>query len=119
MLAGRAALRPRPPPARRRLRPGARAPAFLPRTRLMPSAPITNARLVNVGRQTEGDLRIENGRIPAIGSGLQARAGEEIVDARGRWLLPGMIDDQVHFREPGLTHKGDIASEAARSEEHT
>ncbi|WP_447730067.1 dihydroorotase [Pseudoxanthomonas suwonensis] len=79
----------------------------------MPSTLITNARLVNEGRQTEGDLRIENGRIAAIGSGLQARAGEEIVDARGRWLLPGMIDDQVHFREPGLTHKGDIASESA------
>lgn len=79
----------------------------------MPSTLITNARLVNEGRQTEGDLRIENGRIAAIGSGLQARAGEEVVDARGRWLLPGMIDDQVHFREPGLTHKGDIASESA------
>jgi len=79
----------------------------------MPSTLITNARLVNEGRQTEGDLRIEDGRIAAIGSGLQARAGEEVVDARGRWLLPGMIDDQVHFREPGLTHKGDIASESA------
>lgn len=79
----------------------------------MPSTLITNARLVNEGRQTEGDLRIEDGRIAQIGSGLQARAGEEVVDARGRWLLPGMIDDQVHFREPGLTHKGDIASESA------
>src|SRR5690606_7377931 len=113
MLAGRAAHRPLPPPPSRRLRPGSRAPAFLPRTPLMPSTLITNARLVNEGRQTEGDLRIENGRIAAIGSGLQARAGEEIVDARGRWLLPGMIDDQVHFREPGLTHQGDIASESA------
>ncbi len=74
---------------------------------------ITNARLVNEGRQFDGDLRIENGRIAAIGSGLQARAGEKVVDAAGRWLLPGMIDDQVHFREPGLTHKGDIASESA------
>lgn len=74
---------------------------------------ITNARLVNEGREFDGDLRIENGRIAAIGSGLQARAGEKVVDAAGRWLLPGMIDDQVHFREPGLTHKGDIASESA------
>ncbi len=79
----------------------------------MPSTLITNARLVNEGRQTEGDLRIVDGRIAQIGSGLQARAGEEVVDAAGRWLLPGMIDDQVHFREPGLTHKGDIASESA------
>ena len=79
----------------------------------MPSTLITNARLVNEGRQTEGDLRIVDGRIAQIGSGLQARAGEEVVDAAGRWLLPGMIDDQVHFREPGLTHKGEIASESA------
>jgi dihydroorotase len=74
---------------------------------------IVNARLVNEGRESEGDLRIENGRIAAIGNGLQARADEKVVDAAGRWLLPGMIDDQVHFREPGLTHKGDIASESA------
>jgi len=75
---------------------------------------IVNARLVNEGRQFEGDLRIgADGRIAAIGSGLAARPGEEVVDAAGRWLLPGMIDDQVHFREPGLTHKGDIATESA------
>ena len=74
---------------------------------------ITNARMVNEGRQFDGDLRIENGRIAVIGSGLPARAGEKVVDAAGRWLLPGMIDDQVHFREPGLTHKGDIATESA------
>jgi len=79
----------------------------------MSSTLIVNARLVNEGRQFEGDLRIADGRIAAIGSGLQARAGEQVVDAAGRWLLPGMIDDQVHFREPGLTHKGDIASESA------
>src|SRR5690606_39769881 len=85
--------RPLPSPPSRRLRPRPRASALLPRTPLMPSAVITNARLVNEGRQTEGDLRIEDGRIAAIGSGLQARAGEEVVDARGRWLLPGMIDD--------------------------
>ena len=74
---------------------------------------IVNARLVNEGHEREGDLRIENGRIAAIGSGLKARADEKVVDAAGRWLLPGMIDDQVHFREPGLTHKGDIATESA------
>ena len=79
----------------------------------MTSTLIVNARLVNEGRQFEGDLRIADGRIAEIGSGLAARPGEEVVDAAGRWLLPGMIDDQVHFREPGLTHKGDIASESA------
>ena len=74
---------------------------------------IVNARLVNEGREFDGDLRIANGRIEQIGQGLQARGDEKVVDAAGRWLLPGMIDDQVHFREPGLTHKGDIASESA------
>ncbi|MBN6152669.1 dihydroorotase [Xanthomonas sp. AmX2] len=80
---------------------------------MSPSTLIVNARLVNEGRETEGDLRIANGRIAAIAPQLTARDGETVVDAAGRWLLPGMIDDQVHFREPGLTHKGDIASESA------
>ncbi|WP_369975760.1 dihydroorotase [Xanthomonas bundabergensis] len=74
---------------------------------------IVNARLVNEGHETQGDLRIADGRIAAIAPQLAARDGETVVDAAGRWLLPGMIDDQVHFREPGLTHKGDIASESA------
>jgi len=74
---------------------------------------IVNARLVNEGQETQGDLRIADGRIAAIAPHLAAREGETVVDAAGRWLLPGMIDDQVHFREPGLTHKGDIASESA------
>ncbi|XQA60496.1 dihydroorotase [Xanthomonas sacchari] len=74
---------------------------------------IVNARLVNEGRETQGDLRIADGRIAAIAPQLAAREGETVVDAAGRWLLPGMIDDQVHFREPGLTHKGDIATESA------
>jgi len=79
----------------------------------MSSTLITNARLVNEGRVFDADLRIEDGRIARIESGLAARDGERVVDAAGRWLLPGMIDDQVHFREPGLTQKGDIATESA------
>ena len=75
---------------------------------------ILNARLVNEGRITEGDLRIgADGRIAAIGSGLTPQAGDQVVDAAGRWLLPGMIDDQVHFREPGLEYKADMATESA------
>ncbi|HYG05049.1 MAG TPA: dihydroorotase [Stenotrophomonas sp.] len=75
---------------------------------------IVNARLVNEGRQFDADLRIgEDGRIAQIGPQLAAAAGEQVIDAAGRWLLPGMIDDQVHFREPGLTHKGDVATESA------
>ena len=74
---------------------------------------IVNARLVNEGLESDGDLRVSGGRIAQIGSGLAARAGERVVDAAGRRLLPGMIDDQVHFREPGLEYKADIATESA------
>ncbi|HEU0307581.1 MAG TPA: dihydroorotase [Lysobacter sp.] len=79
----------------------------------MSSTLIVNARLVNEGREFDGDLRMENGRIAQIGPGLKARAHETVVDANGRRLLPGMIDDQVHFREPGLEYKADIATESA------
>ena len=72
---------------------------------------IVNARLVNEGSVRDGDLLIEKGRIAALG----AAPGKDCptFDAAGAYLLPGMIDDQVHFREPGLTHKADIASESA------
>ena len=53
-----------------------------------------------------------SGRIHKIGRSLTARAGANVLDAKGRWLLPGMIDDQVHFREPGLEHKATIATES-------
>ncbi|MFC3552183.1 dihydroorotase [Lysobacter cavernae] len=79
----------------------------------MSSTLIVNARLVNEGREFDGDLRIDAGRISQIGSGLSARSGETVVDAAGRRLLPGMIDDQVHFREPGLEYKADMATESA------
>jgi len=72
---------------------------------------ISNARMVNEGRVSEGDLLIADGRIARIGGQISA-PGAEVIDAAGRLLMPGMIDDQVHFREPGLTHKGDIASES-------
>jgi dihydroorotase len=72
---------------------------------------IVNANLVNEGETTQRDVLIRNGRIETIGSGLSA-AGVSVVDAAGRYLLPGMIDGQVHFREPGLTHKGDMATES-------
>ncbi len=74
---------------------------------------IRGATLVNEGRRFEADLRISDGRIERIDAGLSALPGEQIVEAGGLWLLPGMIDDQVHFREPGLEHKGDIATESA------
>ena len=74
---------------------------------------IVNARLVNEGREFDGDLRIRDGRIAEIGSGLSARDGATVVDAAGRRLMPGMIDDQVHFREPGMEYKADMATESA------
>jgi dihydroorotase len=74
---------------------------------------ITNARLINEGRITEGDVLIRNGRIEKIAPSITAPAGTVVHDAAGQLLMPGMIDDQVHFREPGMTHKGHLASESA------
>ena len=73
---------------------------------------IRNAKLVNEGQIMETDLLLKDGRIEKIAKDLQAPTGAVLVDANGRHLLPGMIDDQVHFREPGLTHKGDFYSES-------
>jgi len=73
---------------------------------------IINAAIVNEGKTLEGDLLIKNGRIETIGANLSAPDGVAVIDASGKWLLPGLIDDQVHFREPGLTHKGGIRSES-------
>ncbi|MDZ7791379.1 MAG: amidohydrolase family protein [Xanthomonadales bacterium] len=73
---------------------------------------ITNARLVNDGETIETDVRIERGRIDRMDGELSARPRETVVNARGRYLLPGMIDTQVHFREPGLSKMGNIATES-------
>lgn len=73
---------------------------------------IRNARLVNEGQITESDVLLKDGRIEKIAGSIQTPAGAEVVDANGRHLLPGMIDDQVHFREPGLTHKGNFYTES-------
>jgi dihydroorotase len=62
-----------------------------------------------VGRDEPGDLLAEDGRIAAVGSGLDAR-GAEVVDAEGAWIAPGFIDLHAHLREPGLEYKEDIAS---------
>ena len=73
---------------------------------------IINATIVNEGNSSEEDILIKDGRIAAIGKKISASEGTEIIDAGGKLLLPGLIDDQVHFREPGLTHKGGIRSES-------
>ena len=73
---------------------------------------IRNARLVNEGQIVETDVLIENGFISQIKSGLSDAGVNQVINANGQYLLPGVIDDQVHFREPGLTHKATIQSEA-------
>ncbi|MBV1914248.1 MAG: dihydroorotase [Pseudomonadales bacterium] len=74
---------------------------------------ISNAKVVNEGKIEQMDVVINNGRIEQIGKDLQHVETKQHIDASGKHLLPGLIDDQVHFREPGLTHKGDIAHESA------
>ncbi|MCG6870505.1 MAG: dihydroorotase [Gammaproteobacteria bacterium] len=78
----------------------------------MKSILISNAVVVNEGELREGDVLVKDGRIERIAADLSAVPADIVLDAAGLHLLPGMIDDQVHFREPGLTHKGDIRSES-------
>ena len=74
---------------------------------------IKNAKIVNEGTLFEGDVLIKGEFIEAIDTSISAKSADVVVvDAEGKLLMPGVIDDQVHFREPGLTHKADIASES-------
>lgn len=73
---------------------------------------ITNAKIVNEGQVLEGDLLIRGERIEKIAKSIPASEAHTVIDAAGKFLIPGAIDDQVHFREPGLTHKADIYTEA-------
>lgn len=77
----------------------------------MSSTLIRNALLINEGKICLADVFIQNGLITQIGQSLEVQADKSI-DADGKYLMPGVIDDQVHFREPGLTHKADIYSES-------
>jgi len=76
----------------------------------MNSILIKNAKIVNEGKIQEGDVLIEDKYISQIGTSIHAKPNTKVIDAKGSYLLPGVIDDQVHFREPGLTHKGTIAT---------
>ena len=79
----------------------------------MNSILIKNAKIVNEGQVFEGDVLIQGEYIVEIAESISAKSNNTtIIDAEGNFLIPGMIDDQVHFREPGLTQKGDIASES-------
>ena len=72
---------------------------------------IKNATIVNEGASFLSDILIENGFIKKISASITVDA-IPIIDAEGKYLIPGLIDDQVHFREPGLTHKATIATES-------
>ena len=72
---------------------------------------IKNARIVNEGETFESDLLIKNRRIHKLSTTISAK-NYKIIDLNGNYLMPGVIDDQVHFREPGLTHKANIFSES-------
>lgn len=74
---------------------------------------IKNAKIVNEGTIFEGDILIENDIIKEINESIGAKSADlKVIDAEGSYVLPGMIDDQVHFREPGLTHKANIETES-------
>jgi len=73
---------------------------------------IVNANIVNEGRIQQLDVLMKNGRFEKIASSINAEEADEVIDADGKYLLPGLIDDQVHFREPGLTHKANIYTES-------
>ncbi|MEG0163353.1 MAG: dihydroorotase, partial [Mucinivorans sp.] len=84
---------------------------------------IHNGTIINRGKRTVGYLVVQGERIVALGSGAfncaalspelqQKAAAAQMIDALGGYIMPGVIDDQVHFRDPGLTYKGDIESES-------
>ncbi len=73
---------------------------------------IKNAQIVNEGRIVAGDVLVKNGRVEKVASFISEESSHVEINAEGKYLLPGIIDDQVHFREPGLTHKATIYTEA-------
>lgn len=78
----------------------------------MKSVLILNANIVNENKVYQADVFIRGERIEKIGKDLQSIHADQVIDAEGKYLLPGVIDDQVHFREPGLTHKANIFTES-------
>jgi dihydroorotase len=78
----------------------------------MASILIKNGLLINENQQYVADIYVEDGFIAEINKNGISRKADKTIDAEGKWVLPGVIDDQVHFREPGLTHKAEIYTEA-------
>ena len=79
---------------------------------MIKSTLIKNVNIVNEGKILKGDIRIIKEKISLIASSIPLLQGDSVVEGNNKYLIPGLIDDQVHFREPGLTHKGDIYSES-------
>lgn len=73
---------------------------------------LKNGTLINRGERLSGDILVKKGRIERIDGVVQVKERITEIDCSGKWILPGLIDDQVHFREPGLTHKATIATES-------
>src|ERR1700741_3906229 len=74
---------------------------------------ISQAKIVNEGKAYEADVLVHKGRIEKVAPFIAAPPKTKVLDAKGKLRLPGVIDDQVHFREPGFPHKADIATESA------
>lgn len=86
-------------------------PIFATKIEIMKSILIKNAQIINRGEIKSGDIFIKNGKIEQIGGTINRHADREI-NAEGKYAMPGIIDDQVHFREPGLTHKSNLYTES-------
>ena len=71
---------------------------------------LKNCNVINENVESQVDIAIKNQRIEKIAASIASESSEEL-DLSGKLVIPGLIDDQVHFREPGLTHKGEIATE--------
>ena len=80
--------------------------------RFMEKILITNANIVNEGKIIRGDVYVKDGLIYIAGGNLKEYEADIVIEGEGKYLFPGLIDDQVHFREPGLTHKADIYTES-------
>jgi dihydroorotase len=78
----------------------------------MTSLLILNGKIVSDGQRSSSDIFINNGRIEAVSGDLQSKQADTVLDAGGKLVIPGLIDDQVHFRDPGLTSKGDLHTES-------
>ena len=79
---------------------------------MIKSTLIKNVNIVNEGKVFKGDIRIKQEKISLIAPSIPISQYEHLIEGNNKYLIPGLIDDQVHFREPGLTHKGDIYSES-------